>query len=1130
MTTHPNYPPNSTVPQAQCDWGEAPDVSGIYERGDELAALAHLIMVDRCRLVVLLGLGGVGKTMLATKLAHIVAEKVDTDFDYVIWRSLRSGPPVSDLLADCIMVLAQQERKLAQDLDTDIQILLRELQRQRCLLVFDNLETILLADEHTDEYRDEFRDYGRLFERLAGESHRSCVVLTSRNLPVNQSASDDEPKAVQLYPVTGLKLNEVLQVLADKDISGAEEDWDELCRVFSGNPLALRLIAETIREGFGGNIRAFLDQGTRIFGDVRDLISQHINDRLSLAEQSIIYWLAVYREAINPHQLSTQLFEPLPELMFQEAVAALHRRSLVDYTPKGITLPAIVLEYATELLVEKICEEIESQSALLLKSHALMLPPVRENVRRLQVDLILRPILQRLLRVLRSKNALNSSLLAMLAVLQTQPISEQGYAGGNIINLLAVLHNQKLRQLNLSHISARHADLRDVKLDTVNFAYADLHDAVFAHTFGSIMTVAFSPDGQAVAASGVNGEICLWSAADGKELQTLKCHSDRERSIVFHPAGQFLISGGADRTVRVWDYLEGRVVREMIGHTDAILCVALSSDATIIASASADSTIRLWNFDTGTHFATLQGHTGWVWSVVFNPDGALLASGSADGTVRLWDVSSQKNIAVHTLPGANNWIWSIAFHPTLPLLATGSADKTVRLWRVDTGVCEREIAVHDDRVRSVSFSPNGQLLATCSDDTSVKLWDANTGAWQASLHEHTAWVRSVAFSRDGRSLASGGDDQTICIWELPAGPLLLKVRGYTNRIWSIAFSPVNHLLASGGDNAVIKLWDTTSQDETPIQQLVGHTSRVRSVTFSQDSFILASGGDDRTVRLWRVDAGYCFHILHGHTDWIRSVALSPNAQLVASGGDDRMIKLWDTHSGTCLNTFSGHTDWVRSITFSHDGRYLVSASNDQTVRLWDVHTGTCLRVLHGHTHRVRSVAISPDGRLIVSGSNDHTIRVWDAYSGECLHTIVGHAGWVRAVVFSHDGRLIASGSDDQTIRLWDVGTGQRMCDLRRPEAQHQFSPVFAVAFSADDSLIGAAGDGEEVALWNNGVHNTGVNIYPRLLKSPRTYENTDITGATGLSKSQTVALKLLGAYTRAADDRADVSSGISEDE
>lgn len=62
------------------DWGEAICVSVFYGRQEELATLEQWIVSDRCRLVALLGMGGIGKTSLSVKLTEQIQDK----FEYVI--------------------------------------------------------------------------------------------------------------------------------------------------------------------------------------------------------------------------------------------------------------------------------------------------------------------------------------------------------------------------------------------------------------------------------------------------------------------------------------------------------------------------------------------------------------------------------------------------------------------------------------------------------------------------------------------------------------------------------------------------------------------------------------------------------------------------------------------------------------------------------------------------------------------------------------------------------------------------------------------------------------------------------------------------------------------------------------
>ncbi|MGJ3244636.1 MAG: NB-ARC domain-containing protein [Elainellaceae cyanobacterium] len=99
---------------------------------EEQALLKRWIVQDRCRLVALLGIGGVGKTALSVKCA----KQVCGQFEYVIWRSLRLALPLSELLPELILVLSkQQDTQLPQKPAAQIERVLTYLRQHRCLLV-----------------------------------------------------------------------------------------------------------------------------------------------------------------------------------------------------------------------------------------------------------------------------------------------------------------------------------------------------------------------------------------------------------------------------------------------------------------------------------------------------------------------------------------------------------------------------------------------------------------------------------------------------------------------------------------------------------------------------------------------------------------------------------------------------------------------------------------------------------------------------------------------------------------------------------------------------------------------------------------------------------------------------------
>src|SRR5690348_3325631 len=88
------------------DWGDSPNVQMFYGREEELKILEQWIIQDKCQLVCLLGMGGIGKTMLAAKSL----EMLQSSFDYIFWRSLKPFPTVESLLKELLSFFAVQRR------------------------------------------------------------------------------------------------------------------------------------------------------------------------------------------------------------------------------------------------------------------------------------------------------------------------------------------------------------------------------------------------------------------------------------------------------------------------------------------------------------------------------------------------------------------------------------------------------------------------------------------------------------------------------------------------------------------------------------------------------------------------------------------------------------------------------------------------------------------------------------------------------------------------------------------------------------------------------------------------------------------------------------------------------------
>ncbi|KAI0386884.1 WD40-repeat-containing domain protein [Hypomontagnella monticulosa] len=259
--------------------------------------------------------------------------------------------------------------------------------------------------------------------------------------------------------------------------------------------------------------------------------------------------------------------------------------------------------------------------------------------------------------------------------------------------------------------------------------------------FDDILTLAFSSDGNKIAAINQNEVITIW---DVFTCQVLARFIDPAR-ISLQRSGLILFSGANAIGVNTIGRNSYRSRVRYAGYPKLVF----SPNHRQIALFSGNTAIRLWDFRSG--FLLWKG-------------------GDTDFGLRA-DTNPGPKLQAHTLP---------AISPDWSRCVTVMKD-VLYLRDVSTGTLMRQLKRHTEDVFQVIFSPNSSLLASASGNDIV-IWDAKNGDLLRMLGAGLERpISSIVFWPDSRRLMSISSNRVLQLWDAQTGMMVTAFEGHTGR-------------------------------------------------------------------------------------------------------------------------------------------------------------------------------------------------------------------------------------------------------------------------------------------------------------------------------------------------------------
>ncbi|MFB2974543.1 AAA family ATPase [Aerosakkonema sp. BLCC-F183] len=298
---------------------KAPEFNYTYGRNSEISTLKEWILENQTRLIIIYGLSGIGKTALTLKLIS----EINTQFDYIIYRSLEDLPKLINLKDELKQFFSQSHATLLPEI-------IDYFRSSRCLVILDDVQNIFNPGNLAGQYLTEYKDYSKFFQQIATLSHQSSLILISWEKPGEIEALEKENKYTRSLQLQGLG-EEAKEILRQKDLQD-EEKWDELITLYQSHPAWLNIISSTIIELFNGRVSLFLTDKNEFFlGDIETYLESHL-ERLSELEKNAINWLSHQDEPIDISQKTANMEVSQAKLM--HIIQSLTRRCLVEKVPR----------------------------------------------------------------------------------------------------------------------------------------------------------------------------------------------------------------------------------------------------------------------------------------------------------------------------------------------------------------------------------------------------------------------------------------------------------------------------------------------------------------------------------------------------------------------------------------------------------------------------------------------------------------------------------------------------------------------------------------------------------------------------------------------------------------------------
>lgn len=487
----------------------------------------------------------------------------------------------------------------------------------------------------------------------------------------------------------------------------------------------------------------------------------------------------------------------------------------------------------------------------------------------------------------------------------------------------------------------------------------------------SVNALAWSPDGQVLAACSEAGRVARWRGEE--PLASIRQdHSRQCRDLAWSPDGVHVASVGRElvvssgsAVVASWPPSKGSRMES----------VAFSPDGATLLTGMDQGWAQLWDAVSGEAGATLDDLFSAPSSVQLGPEGLALVQAD-DAT--LWSTEGPTRLGLIPSPAS---ALASALSPDGALLAVASRS-AISVIALESGEVLAGMSGHSHFLKGLGFTDAGELVSWSAREAIT--WDPRSGAEQARMAPPEGKTLEAAALRasDGRVVGASVQRPTTLTKEL--------------RLDSWAAS--------------------TGEAAAPLAQLSEGLQAADTLSWSADErrLLVCGGASARVLSA----GGQSFGARSDLRANAAATAWDPNGESLLSVLGTGAVVRWDSRSGETTQTLGGAPlpSGPTRLAVSPDGAWIVAAVSTRDSVILSVWTADGAQVhaaLPGVKGTLQSLAFHPERPALAAGlglpGGEGRLLLWDLPSGALSSQLDSPHGYVTALLWTPAGdALLAS--------------------------------------------------------------------------------------------------------------------------